>query len=82
MPRLYGAPSYGRPPRHVEVQRPFDPDDLPLESHRRHADHARLGETAAIQVEDQADEIEQSSFLSRAVLPFGFRSNRPAGTRR
>jgi hypothetical protein len=34
MPRLYGAPAYTRPRRHVEAPRPFDPDDLPLEAHR------------------------------------------------
>ena len=32
LPKLYGAPAYARPPRHVaDVGRPFDPDDLPIE---------------------------------------------------
>ena len=32
LPKLYGAPAYARPPRHAEViDRPFDPDDLPIE---------------------------------------------------
>jgi hypothetical protein len=33
LPKLYGAPAYARPPRQVtaEVDRPFDPDDLPIE---------------------------------------------------
>jgi hypothetical protein len=33
MPKLYGAPAYGRPPVPVEtVARPFDPDELPIEA--------------------------------------------------
>ena len=33
LPQLYGAPAYARPPRAVEpTERPFDPDDLPLEA--------------------------------------------------
>jgi hypothetical protein len=31
LPKLYGAPAYGRPPRPVVADRPFDPDDLPIE---------------------------------------------------
>ena len=81
MPRLYGAPAYSRPPRHVDVQRPFDPDDMPLESHRSHGDHARHGEVSAIHVEDQGEDADRASILSHAALPFGF-SNRPAGSRR
>jgi hypothetical protein len=34
MPKLYGAPAYGRPPAPVEtVERPFDPDELPIEAY-------------------------------------------------
>ncbi len=35
MPKLYGAPAYARPPALPvnPVDRPFDPDDLPLEAH-------------------------------------------------
>jgi len=33
MPKLYGAPAYGRPPGPAEtVERPFDPDELPIEA--------------------------------------------------
>jgi hypothetical protein len=33
LPKLYGAPAYARPPRPApEVQRPLDPDDLPIEA--------------------------------------------------
>ena len=32
LPKLYGQPAYARPPRPVAVvDRPFDPDDLPIE---------------------------------------------------
>jgi hypothetical protein len=36
MPKLYGAPAYARPPMEIvyRVERPIDPDDLPLESER------------------------------------------------
>jgi hypothetical protein len=33
LPKLYGAPAYARPPRQVaDGDRPFDPDDLPIET--------------------------------------------------
>jgi hypothetical protein len=33
LPSLYGAPAYSRPPRPpVDVARPLDPDDLPLDT--------------------------------------------------
>ena len=35
LPKLYGAPAYARPPRPATgIERPFDPDELPLEAHR------------------------------------------------
>lgn len=35
LPKLYGAPAYARPGRLVdEIERPIDPDDLPLETWR------------------------------------------------
>jgi hypothetical protein len=34
MPKLYGAPASGRAPRSDRRDRPFDPDDLPLEAYR------------------------------------------------
>jgi hypothetical protein len=46
MPKLYGAPAYARPPV-VGVdptQRPFDPDDLPLESQRTEFDQQLVAE--------------------------------------
>jgi hypothetical protein len=33
LPKLYGAPAYARPLRIVpDAERPFDPDDLPIEA--------------------------------------------------
>ena len=35
LPSLYGAPAYARPPGPAPVKdRPFDPDELPLEVHQ------------------------------------------------
>jgi hypothetical protein len=40
MPKLYGAPAYARPPVPPinPIDRPFDPDDLPLEAERTDED--------------------------------------------
>ena len=40
LPKLYGAPAYARPPVLAvnPVDRPFDPDDLPLEAERSQED--------------------------------------------
>lgn len=81
MPKLYGAPSYGRQLRRVEVPRPVDPDDMPLEAHRNAFDHDLLGDVRAMQVEDDQDEMEPPSFLRRAILPFGLRPTRPTSSR-
>jgi hypothetical protein len=42
LPKLYGAPAYARPPRPVvgDDDRPFDPDDLPLEAVQSEEDRA------------------------------------------
>jgi hypothetical protein len=32
LPQLYGAPAYARPPAMVVPERPFDPDELPIEA--------------------------------------------------
>jgi hypothetical protein len=41
LPRLYGAPAYARPPRTAAtVDRPFDPDDLPIEAFMSEEDRA------------------------------------------
>lgn len=41
LPRLYGAPAYARPPRSAAtMDRPFDPDDLPIEAFQSEEDRA------------------------------------------
>jgi hypothetical protein len=40
MPKLYGAPAYARPPQYADdVDRPFDPDELPIEADRTEEEH-------------------------------------------
>jgi hypothetical protein len=35
LPQLYGAPAYARPPTVISIgERPFDPDELPIEAFR------------------------------------------------
>ena len=41
LPKLYGAPAYARPPAvAATVERPFDPDDLPIEAFQTEEDRA------------------------------------------
>jgi hypothetical protein len=41
LPKLYGAPAYARPPTvAATAERPFDPDDLPLEAFQTDDDRA------------------------------------------
>lgn len=41
LPKLYGAPAYARPPAVVDsAERPFDPDDLPIEALQNEEDRA------------------------------------------
>ena len=41
LPRLYGAPAYARPPSYASTaDRPFDPDDLPIEAFQTEDDRA------------------------------------------
>lgn len=41
LPKLYGAPAYARPPKvAATVDRPFDPDDLPIEAFQSEEDRA------------------------------------------
>ena len=70
MPKLYNAPAYSRPARAVVVDRPFDPDDLPLEANRSASDRAFLAEVRGV---PSGEASEERSFLRRALLPFGRR---------
>lgn len=64
MPKLYGAPAYARPPvvPVAPVERPFDPDDLPLESERSDEDQELVG---------QLQPREYETVASAAPLPPG-----------
>jgi hypothetical protein len=77
MPKLYNAPAYARPGRAVVVDRPFDPDDLPLEANRSSSDRAFVREISGVSAEPDG-RAEERSFLRRALLPFN-RRERSAG---
>jgi hypothetical protein len=48
LPKLYGQPAYARPVVPVErVERPFDPDDLPLEAHQTEEDRVQVQQVEA-----------------------------------
>ena len=49
MPKLYGGPAYARPQASIAapVERPFDPDDLPLEAARSDEEHELVAEILA-----------------------------------
>jgi len=48
LPKLYGAPAYARPPRPVsDADRPFDPDDMPLEAEQTSEERELAHELAA-----------------------------------
>jgi hypothetical protein len=79
MPKLYNAPAYARPSRAVVVDRPFDPDDLPLEANRSASDRAFL---ADVRGGPDGGAPEERSFLRRALLPFGRREARAVETAR
>lgn len=55
MPRLMGAPAYARPPRAaVPVERPLDPDDLPLAAFRTDEEERLLAEASRPRAESAA----------------------------
>ena len=49
LPKLYGVPAYARPPvvPVAAVERPFDPDDLPLEAERTREEQTLASELTA-----------------------------------
>jgi hypothetical protein len=49
LPKLYGGPAYARPPvvPAAAVERPFDPDDLPLEAERSREEQKLASELIA-----------------------------------
>jgi len=49
LPKLYGAPAYARPPMTATnpIDRPFDPDELPIEAERSPEEKELLRQLAA-----------------------------------
>ena len=48
LPKLYGGPAYARPPHAADtIDRPFDPDDLPIEAFQSEEDRAFAATLAA-----------------------------------
>jgi hypothetical protein len=78
MPRLYGAPAYARPPRLMLSERPFDPDDLPLEADRTASDRAYLAGLSG-SGDDPLDSERRP--VRRGLLPFGRRDRETADSR-
>lgn len=63
MPKLYGAPAYARP-RSAGLEtsaKPFDPDDLPIESQRTDLDQQLVDELAASSYAPVAIDSQPSS---------------------
>ena len=86
LPKLYGAPAYARPPRPSEtIERPVDPDDLPLEVERTPEEHElasrMVGSTFAPILLGQANgnghhrQIEARPFRLRGITGKLFRSS-------
>ncbi len=51
LPKLFGAPAYARPATAIDTtSRPFDPDDLPVESQRTELDQQLVEEFAVATV--------------------------------
>jgi hypothetical protein len=60
LPKLYGAPAYARPPVTPvrPVERPFDPDELPLTSELSQEERALVDQLAARPYDGEASSDE------------------------
>ncbi|MEO5919034.1 MAG: hypothetical protein ABIQ17_05685 [Candidatus Limnocylindrales bacterium] len=72
LPKLYGAPAYARPSvPHAQIERPFDPDDLPLANAMSEEDLEVLEQAAALEHEEPgpapAPELTPRPFSVRAI---------------
>jgi hypothetical protein len=83
MPKLYGAPAYARPPVQAlnPVDRPFDPDDLPLEAERSQEDHELVSQLQPHPYEKVAVAPSASNGRSGALHPRPFRLRLPGRSR-
>ena len=82
MPKLYGASAYARPPvvPVAVAERPFDPDDLPLESERTREEHELATTLQARPYSAVATAVDHGSAAGRAILRGrAFRLRLPGG---
>jgi hypothetical protein len=72
LPKLYGAPAYGRPRRAVDVTpRPLDPDDLPIAAYQTDEERElaeRLPHEGATAARDGSGELKARPFRLRALV--------------
>lgn len=75
LPKLYGAPAYARPPVApvLAIERPFDPDELPIESHQTDEDRALARQLA----EDRHSNGGSADGSSRSGRGFALLRARP-----
>ena len=73
LPKLYGAPAYARPPvTPVQpVERPFDPDELPLASELSQEEQAPEGQIVARAYDGAASSGEASAPHERRSMLHG-----------
>jgi hypothetical protein len=65
LPKLYGAPAYGRRQAVVDVSpRPFDPDDLPIEAAQTEEDRAIAAQAWSSGSGDASDGTHTSTGLT------------------
>ncbi len=72
LPKLYGAPAYGRPRRGVDVSpRPLDPDDLPIAAYQTDEERElaeRLPHEGATDGHGNSGELKARPFRLRALV--------------
>ena len=83
MPKLYGAPAYARPPVLAlnQVDRPFDPDDLPLEAERTQEDMELVTQLQPHPYERVAGASASTATRSGTLRPRPFRLRLPGRSR-
>jgi hypothetical protein len=83
LPKLYGAPAYARPPVLAvnPVDRPFDPDDLPLEAERTQEDKELVTQLQPHPYERVAAASGSSGSRSGSLHPRPFRLRLPGRSR-
>jgi len=72
MPKLYGAPAYARPKVEglAPTDRPFDPDDLPIEASRAEDVTGPAPELQPYAGADTAEAVEVAGTMSQDGFPY------------